>query len=71
MIFLDDVAVLAAAEVIQEQEVLTPDSVKQGAHRMIEFAKTDRGARLSGAIRCVRHLCASKYRSVDRASTGV
>lgn len=41
MIFLDDVAVLAAAEMIQEQEVLTPDSVKQGAHRMIEFAKTD------------------------------
>ena len=41
MLFLDDVAVLAAAEMIQEQQPLTPDSVKQGARHMLEFARTD------------------------------
>lgn len=42
MLFLDDLQNMAlATEVIQEQKPLTPDSVKQGAHHMVEFAKAD------------------------------
>ena len=43
MIFLDDLQnmALATAELTQEQQPLTPDSVKQGARHMIEYARTD------------------------------
>lgn len=43
MLFLDDLQnmALATAELAQEQQPLTPDSVKHGAQHMLEFAKTD------------------------------
>ncbi|MBR7154672.1 MAG: hypothetical protein IKD12_05170 [Paludibacteraceae bacterium] len=40
MLFLDDLQNLALATVTQEQ-VLTPDSVRQGARQMIEYARID------------------------------
>ena len=41
MLFLDDLENLALATAAQEQQVLTPDSVRQGARQMVEFARTD------------------------------
>lgn len=41
MIFLDDLQNLALAAAAQEQQKLTPDSVRQGARQMIEYARTD------------------------------
>ena len=41
MIFLDDLQKLALATAAQEQQKLTPDSVRQGARNMIEYARTD------------------------------
>lgn len=42
MLFLDDLENMALATVAaQEQQPLTPDSVKQGARHMIEYARTD------------------------------
>lgn len=40
MLLLDDLQNLALATATQEQ-VLTPDSVRQGARQMIEYARTD------------------------------
>ena len=39
MLFLQDIAVLAAAEA--QKNIVPPDSIKQGARQMVEFAKTD------------------------------
>lgn len=41
MLLLDDLQNLAVATVAQEQQKLTPDSVRQGARQMIEYARTD------------------------------
>ena len=41
MLFLDELENLALATAAQEQQVLTPDSVRQGARQMVEFARTD------------------------------
>ena len=41
MILLDDLQKLALATAAQEQQRLTPDSVRQGARQMIEYARTD------------------------------
>lgn len=42
MLLLDDLQKLAlATAAVQEQQPLTPDSVKQGARHMVEFAKAD------------------------------
>lgn len=43
MLFLDDLQnmALATAELAQEQQPLTPDSVKHGAEQMLAFAKAD------------------------------
>lgn len=43
MLLLDDLQnfALATAEMTQEQQKLTPDSVRQGARHMIEYAQTD------------------------------
>ena len=42
MLFLDDLENLAlATAAAQEQQQLTPDSVRQGARHMIEYARTD------------------------------
>jgi len=43
MILLDDLQnfALASAELAQEKQPLTPDSVRQGARHMIEYARTD------------------------------
>ena len=41
MILLGDLEKLALATAAQEQQKLTPDSVRQGARQMIEYARTD------------------------------
>lgn len=42
MLFLDDIQnMVVAAAAAQEQQPLTPDSVRQGARHMLEFAKAD------------------------------
>ena len=41
MILLGDLEKLAVATAVQEQQALTPDSVRQGARQMIEYARTD------------------------------
>lgn len=41
MVLLDDLENLALAAAAQEQPALAPDSLREGARQMIEFAKTD------------------------------
>ena len=41
MILLSDLENLAVATAVQEQQKLTPDSVRQSARQMIEYARTD------------------------------